>query len=728
MVTLTIDNRQVTVNEGTTILKAAEKLGIEIPTFCYHDKLETVGACRMCLVEVEKTPKLQIACSTVVSEGMVVKTDTPQVARARKGVLEFLLINHPLDCPVCDKGGECELQNVVFKYGSDKSRFVEEKRRYIADPKSRYDDLSIGTNIIRNMNRCILCRKCVRFINEIAGETDLGTFKRGSKTEINVLPDIPLGNPYSGNVVEICPVGALTSKSFRYKIRVWQTKATSSLCSNCADGCNVKIWAKDDRIYRITSRRSDEVDEGFLCDKGRFGFEFVNHPDRLKHPLIKKNGKLTETTWDEAIGFVTSNLKKIKGGAGPDALAGVGSPRLTNEESFLFQKFFRSIIGTNNIDHRVNSKNLLPSPDLNSKTRVFGMTSSISQIENAKLLFVLGCDLEKEHPIINLRVIKAKRKGNMLFAANPASTRLSRFAKDALVYNKGTEVELLKGVIREIIEGKLYDSTKAGFSTNVIEDLRRKIFSFEIHKVSQNTGISAEKIRALANALTKNDKIIILCGTEIIDHSQNVEIIDLLFDLLHLIGQHNNASSGINLLWERCNSQGALDCGVLPDRLPGYASVSEKPGMNFNQMLEAIPQGKVKGMYIAGVDPLIEYPDRNYARNSIEKLNFLVIQDIFLTETAKLADVVLPGVSFAEKDGTFTNMERRVQRLKKAFDPLAGSKADWQIFCMLAKMLGQEFIYTYPRQIFEELVSVSPIYAKMNWNGLGETGMQWEVK
>jgi len=728
MVTLIIDSKQVTVEEGTTILKAAEKLGIEIPTFCYHDKLETVGACRMCLVEVENTPKLQIACATVVSEGMVVKTDTPQVTSARKGILEFLLINHPLDCPVCDKGGECELQNLVFKFGSNKSRFVEEKRRHIADPNARYDDLSIGTHTIRNMNRCILCRKCVRFISEIAGQTDLGTFRRGSKTEINVLPDIPLGNLYSGNVVEICPVGALTSKSFRYKTRVWQIKTTPSICPNCADGCNIKIWAKDERIYRFTSRRNDEVDEGFLCDKGRFGFEFVNIPDRLRHPLIKKNGKLTETTWDEAIEFVASNLRKIKREAGPEALAGVGSPRLTNEEGYLFQKLFRSVIGTNNVDHRVNSKNLLPSPDLNSKIRVFGMTNSISQIENAKLLFVLGCDLEREHPIINLRVIKAKRKGSMLLIANPASTRLSRFTQNELVYKKGTEAELLKGVIREIIERKLYDSTKAGFGTNVIEDLRRKVSPFEIHKVSQNTGSSAEKVRALANDLNRKDSTIILCGTEMIDHPQNVEIIDLLSDLLRLIGQSNNNNSGINLLWENCNSQGALDCGVLPDRLPGYVSVSEKPGMNFNQMLETISQGKVKGMYIAGVDPLIEYPDRNFARSSIEKLNFLVVQDIFLNETAKLADAVLPGVSFAEKEGTFTSVERRVQRLKKAFDPLADSKADWQIFCILAKTMGQEFVYACPRQIFEELVSASPLYAKLNWESLGETGMRWEAE
>lgn len=743
MVTLTIDDKKITVEEGTTILKAAEKLGIEIPTFCFHDKLEFVGACRMCLVEVEKMPKLQIACATTVSEGMVVKTNTPQVATARKGVLEFLLINHPLDCPVCDKGGECELQNHVFKYGSDKSRFVEEKRRFKVDPKSRHDDLPIGPQIIRNMNRCILCRKCVRFMREIAGETDLGTFKRGSKAEINVLPDIPVSNPYSGNVVEICPVGALTSKSFRYKIRVWQTEATPSICPHCGDGCNIKLWSKDDKIYRITSRRNDYVDEGFLCDKGRFGFEFVNHPDRLKHPLIRRNGKLSSVSWDEAIKFVVSQFKKLKEGWGADYLAGVGSSKLTNEENYILQKFFR-VMGTNNIDHRTNSKYLLPSPDLKSKNQVYGMTNSISQLEKAKLIFVLGCDLEKEHPILNLRVMKANKMGSELLLANPVSTRLKRFAHDEFIYKKGTEVSLLNGLARRIIEEKLFDVNKVKLSGNEMEELRNKVWTFDSRKVSQITGIAPEKIKNLVQALGKSESIMILYGKEIISHPENTEVINSLHDLLTLTGHQNKENCGINLLWENCNSQGALDCGVLPDRLPGYVDVSDetsrgkigqiwnvripdKPGLNFNLMLDAIQQGKIKSLYIVGSDPLREYPDRDYVYSALKKLDFLVVQDIFLTETAKLSHVVLPGASFAEKDGTFTNIERRIQKLKKAFDPLGDSKADWEIICKLVQAMGYEFGYASPKQIFEELVKISPIHAKMDWEGLGESGKQREI-
>jgi formate dehydrogenase alpha subunit len=721
MVTLTIDGKQVTVEEGTTILKAAEKLGVEIPTFCFHDKLEAVGSCRMCLVEVEKMWKLQVACATTVAEGMAVKTDTPQVRAARKGVLEFLLINHPLDCPVCDKGGECELQNLVLKYGSDKSRYKEEKRRFMVDPKSKYDDLSIGPQIVRNMNRCILCRKCVRFLSQIAGETDLGTFGRAAKSEISTLPDIPLANPYSGNVVEICPVGALTSKSFRYKTRVWQTEATPSICPHCADGCNIKLWTKDDKIYRITSRRNDHVDEGFLCDKGRFGFEFVNHPDRLTQPLVRKGDGFSPVDWDEAIELVASRFKTIKEGSGAASLAGVGSSKLTNEESYLFQKFIRVVFGTNNIDHRVSSKHLLPGANLDPGKLAYGMTSSIDDIEKAKLILVLGCDLEREHPIVNLRVIKSVGRGNALVVANAKSTRLSRFAQDELVYREGTEAALLGGLLQELGE-----------------DASQTVRS----NPAQTTGIAAEKIRQLAQGLRKAENIIILCGEQIAGHPENTDLLNKLQNLMRLTGHHGKAGCGVNLLWTDCNSQGALDCGVLPDRLPGYADVTDddlrrkveriwnariprERGLDFNQMLEAIHQGKIKAMYIAGADPMSEHPDKEHVRDALERLDFLVVQDIFLSEAAKLAHVVLPGVSFAEKEGTFTNVERRVQRFRRAFEPLGNARADWYTISRFAQVMGHDFDYASAGEIFTELTKVSPIHEGMSWEDLGETGKRW---
>ena len=745
MVNLSIDGKEVTVEEGTTILKAAQKLGIEIPTFCWHDKLEPVGACRMCLVEVEKMSKLQIACDTVVSEGMVVKTNTPQVIKARKGVLEFLLINHPLDCPTCDKGGECDLQNFVFRYGSDKSRFVEEKRRFIVDPKSKLDDLSISPQIIRNMNRCILCRKCVRFINQIAGENDLGTFRRGAKSEINMLPDIPVDNPYSGNVVEICPVGALTSQSFRYKIRVWQTEKVHTICPNCGDGCNITLWAKDDRVYRITSRRNDRVDEGFLCDKGRFGFEFVNDPDRLKSPLIKKNGEFVPCDWDEALDLVADKFKSVMEKSGSDSLAGIGSSKLTNEDNYIFQKFFRVVLGTNNIDHRVDSKNPLPSSNLYKYNQIYFMTNSIAEIENAKLILVFGCDPEKEHPIINLRVMKSARKRNVLVLVNPAKVRLNRFAQDELIYAKGTEVALLNGLAREIIEERLFDPNRVKVSNEEVDRLRQLVSPYDREKIFQITGIAPDKMKSLASSLARAESIIILCGKEIISHPQNKEVIDSLYNLILLTGHWGEKNCGANVLWEHCNSQGTQDCGVLPDRLPGSVYISDesgrkkieevwqaklpdKPGADFNQMLKGIHEDKIKALYIMGEDPQARYPDKNYAESALKKIGFLVVQDVLMTETARLADVVLPGASFAEKEGTFTNVERRVQKLKKAFDPLGNSKADWEIVCLLAQAMGYEFDYLSPRKIFYEIAKVSPIYQNMCYEDIGDTGIQWKLK
>ncbi len=712
MVTLSIDGKQVTVEEGTTILKAAEKLGIDIPTFCYHDKLEAVGACRMCLVEVEKMWKLQVACATPVAEGMMVKTDTPKVKAARKGVLEFLLINHPLDCPVCDKGGECELQNLVFKHGSDRSRYVEEKRRFVVDPKSRYDDLSIGKHIIRNQNRCILCRKCVRFMNEIAGETELGTFGRAAKSEINTLPDIPVDNPYSGNTVEICPVGALTSKSFRYKVRVWQTKTTPSVCSLCADGCNVKLWTKDDKIYRVTSRRNDSVDEGFLCDRGRFGLEFVNHPDRLTQPLVRKNGKLQPVDWDEAIELVASKLQSAKKKSGGGSVAGLGSPNLTNEENYLFQKFFRVVLESNNIDHRVDSEHLLPV--LDSAGKSYGMVNSIADIEKADTILVFGCDLGTEHPIVNLRVIKSARLGNRLILANPKSTRLKRLADSELIYNQGAEVAFLKALEEEIAGSGKGES-------------------------AEQSGIPPEMIKSLAQSLKAAESLLILCGSRIADHPQSAHLLNRLENLIRLTGHQDKQHCGVNLLWRHCNSQGALDCGVLPDRLPGYldladdaarqkvehvwkAKIPARAGLDFNQMLEGVDGGEIKTVYAAGVDPVGGYPHPDRARKAFERLDFLAVQDMFLTDTAKLAQVVLPGVSFAEKEGTFTNLEKRIQRFSRALDPLAECKPDWYVICMLAQAMGHEFDYASPAQIFDELTKVSPVHQRISWAELGESG------
>jgi predicted molibdopterin-dependent oxidoreductase YjgC len=430
---------------------------------------------------------------------------------------------------------------------------------------------------------------------------------------------------------------------------------------------------------------------------------------------------------------------------GNDSLAGIGSSKSTNEDNYIFQKFFRVVLGTSNIDHRVDSENPLPSPDPSNYNQIYTMTNSIAEIENAKLVLIFGCDLEKEHPIINLRAIKSARKGNVLILANSEKTNLNRFARQELIYKKGTEVALLNGLAREIIEGRLFDLNKIEVSKEEIDRLKQLVLPYDEEKVFQITKIAPDKIKSLANSFAKAESIIILCGKEIISHPQNKEVIDSLYNLILLTGHWGRKNCGVNLLWEDCNSQGALDCGVLPDRLPGFVHISDeskrkrieevwkaklpdKPGLSFNQMLKEIHAGKIKAMYIMGENPLEKYPDREYVKSALDKLDFLVVQDISLTQTAKLADVVLPGASFAEKDGTFTNVERRVQRLKRAFDPLENSKADWEIVSLLAQAMGYEFDYLSAKEIFNEIAKVSPIYEHMSYEEIGEVGIQWKLK
>ncbi len=733
---ITIDDKEFEADPGNTILEAAKKAGIEIPTFCWHEKLGVHGGCRLCLVEVDEMPKLQLACATYVCDGMRVKTNSPKVIKARKGVLEFLLINHPLDCPTCDKAGECELQDYVFKYGSDEKRFKEKKRRFTVDSSQTFDDLKIGPQIIRNQNRCIMCTRCIRFIQDIAGEDDLRGFSRGQRSEINSLPQIPISNQYAGNVVELCPVGALTSVAFRYKIRVWLTQKTESICPFCGDGCNLFLWVKDDKIYRITSRRNDKVDEGFLCDRGRLGYDFVNHPERLKTPLLKKNGKLVPVSWEEAFEKIKERFERIKKDNGAEFLAGVSSPNLTNEDNYIFQKFFRTVIGTNNIDHRVDIKNPLPSPDLKSYAGFFGMMDSIEDLENYDLIFILGCDMNVEHPIIALRIRKAYRKNRAsIILANQKKTKLGNIASYELVFKYGTEVFLLGGILNWIIENKAYKADESK-----VTELRDWLKGYSADKVTKITGISKEKIQKTAKKLSKTESFVFLLGRDIIVSQKRARGVFSALNNLTLLLEKGS----LNLLLEHNNSCGALDTGVLPDRLPALlpvdnpeskkrfeifwkAKLPEKPGLDFRRMLEAITQNGLKAMYIMGSDPVREFPDRSFVLEALNKLDFLVVQDIFLTETAKIADVVLPGSSFAEKDGTFTSCERRVQKLKKGFEPLYSSKADWEIICKLANYWGADFDYSQAKDITSEIEKVVPYYSGCRYDEIDNEGKRTDL-
>jgi NADH-quinone oxidoreductase subunit G len=405
-VTLTIDGKSITVPKGTTVLEAALQNGIHIPTFCWHPKLKSVGACRMCYVEIEKMAKLQVSCATEAVEGMVVHTDSDNVKQGRRAIIEFILLNHPLDCPTCDKGGECDLQDLTFAHGYDDSRFDFRKSRFVDEGStSTFDDVRIGPEIVLNRNRCILCYKCVRANKEAFGEYDLGAYERGNITQINSAPGEKVDNPFSGNLVEICPVGALTNSDWRYKIRVWLTKTTPSLCNFTSSGTNTLFYKEDhqNKIFRTTSRRNDDIDDGWLPDVTRYGYQIVNSPDRLRVPLIKKEGKQVEATWDEALDLIHKHFTEISDKMGSVCIGGLASPSLDNKSLYAFSKFFRTVLNSNNVDFRSDYR-MLP-PDAETVfSRLCSRPFKIADIDDSDVVFVFGSDLLREHPNEYLRI------------------------------------------------------------------------------------------------------------------------------------------------------------------------------------------------------------------------------------------------------------------------------------------------------------------------------------
>ena len=731
---ITIEGKKVAFKPGQTILEAALEAGFIIPTYCWHPKLEPVGACRICFVEVEKSPKLVVSCSTPAAGGQMVWIDSEKAKKGRAGVTEFLLINHPLDCPTCDKGGECDLQDISWKNGGDASRFEEQKYRFIVDRNSTFDDLSIGPMIVRNQNRCIHCYKCVRFNKEIAGEGDLGAFQRGYHTEINSIGPVGIANEYCGNTVEICPVGALTAKDWRYKIRVWLTQKTASVCNQCSDGCNTTLWSSAQQLYRITSRRNDAVDEGWICNKGRYNYQLVNHPERLKKPLIRRNGRFEEASWDEALEYARTQLAKIQDEMGADLIGGMTSPALSNEDNYVFQRFFRQVIGTNNIDFRVRfGKSAPPSELFKEAVRI-----QMKELEQAKAILILGMDPNREHPILNLRLHKARgRNGAGLFVAHSRGVKLGEWAGGQAVYQPGTELAFLNSIMAVLLNEKgLKEVSKEAAG------LGKKLAEWGPEKAKAQTGVNPSQVKEWAKSWAAAGEFTVLLGREIVFHSQREEILKTCRLLSYLINGPALSAKKVNLLFEEGNSQGTADVGCLPDVLPGYRKVggptedfndgwgavrlSDKVGRDVFAMLSAARERKLSALVVMGQDILFSFPDYYFARQALEAVNFLVVIDQFMTQTAGLAHVVLPAAAFVEKEGTYTNWERRVQCFRRAYRPLGEARPEWQIIADLADRMGHSFNLHSAEGVFNELASMVPNYSGLSYGNLTGDGKVWE--
>ncbi len=668
LVKLTIDGQEVSVPPGTTVLDAAAKLGIEIPTFCYYAKLVSIGACRMCLVEVERMRGFQTACTTVVQEGMVVRTDTPAVVKARKGSLEFLLTNHPLDCPVCDKGGECDLQDHVFAFGNTVSRFIEEKRQ-------KQKALPLSSFVIKDEERCVICRRCVRFLEEWADDVELDFYERGSRTVVSTFPGRQLESPFSGNVIDLCPVGALTSIPFRFAARTWELKRVPGICTLCGAGCNLTFDSKANKLLRVVGRENPAVNDQWLCDRGRFGYDYVRSPERLTTPMIRRNGKLEPASWEEALSFVGQRLQEIVRTANPDVVAAVGSARASNETNYLLQKWARSVVGTNNVDFAGR-------PDDGVRP-----LSAVDAPLRAGTIVLVGVDTLGDAPMVELFIRRAAlTKGTRVIAIGPKRPTASRYGV-WLKCQAGTEPAVLAGLLHLLARDNRVESGKRA-------DLAARTEDYKPRHIAEISGVEAEALRQAADWLAEGGSPLVLYG----DGMTAKSVLAGLRNVVAVLGGE------AAYLTPHPNAWGALLMGMAPDRYPGGASVedtkardsfgkrwgarlSPRPGFALEEMLSGAREGTVQAMFVLESDLVTEAPG---ARNSLETLRFLVVQDQFLTPTAELADVILPSAAPAESDGTFVNLAERLQLIRQAVYPPKGVRPGWDIIARLAEGMQQD--------------------------------------
>ena len=652
LVALTVDGKKLTAPAGTLLIEACKSAGIEVPSFCYYPNLSLCGACRMCVVKVEKMPKLQTACTTVVGEGMVVTTDSEEVRQARKATVEILLGNHPLDCPVCDAGGECELQDMTFSYGAAESRFME--------AKNHKEEQQWSPVVFFDRPRCILCFRCVRVCGEAMDVWALGVQNRGVSSIIAPNKEDHLECEECGMCIDICPVGALTSGAYRYKTRPWEMKHVGTICTHCSDGCKTTLGVRRADtgmdIVRGDNRDKSGTNGDFLCIKGRYAFDFANHEDRLKQPLIRKDGKLTPATWEEAFELIGKKFAEVRDKDGGEAIGVVGSTRTTNEEAYLLSKFARVVLRTNNVDHHRTAD--FPALALQLRGKAVA-TASMSDVFTAPAILLIGNDPTEQHPLLayqirnNVRLHRAK-----LYAINSESIKLRRQASEFVQIAAGAESHVA--------------SFLAGDDGAV-----EKIVTEATNK---------EAWIALRAKLRAEENLIIILGSEI----RGKNIASLV--------KFGSAISGARFicLADYANSRGAADMGLYPDLLPGYQPASsigrfdeewgalpQAAGLDFAGMVEAGKAGRLKALYVVGSNPV--------GRNEIDPFafsnSFVVVQDMFLTETAVVADVVLPAANAYEKSGTVTNTCGDVQLAKKAGE-VSGTKPDFDMIVRIADAMG----------------------------------------
>ena len=725
-VRLTIDGTTVAVPKGTLVIEAARRVGVMIPHFCYHPKLKPDANCRMCLVEVEKMPKLQTACSTPVAEGMAVRTATTTVDDAHKSVLEFILANHPLDCPVCDQGGKCDLQDFSHQYTPTTSRFTETKRIF---PKEYFSPL-----IETQMNRCVQCLRCVRYCDEIMDVKALAPVGRGTMTEIKHFGPHELDCEFCGGCIQICPVGAITSRLSMYEYRPWMLKRADTICTFCGDGCRITVQTKENELIEVNSSHGAGRNNGDLCARGFFGFHASTHAGRLTQPLIRRDGVLVQATWEDALEYVAEQALRVKLASGPDAFGGLITSRCTNEDLYVFQKFMRQVIGTNRIDSSARYGHLSAVRALRRVQGTHRWTIAFEDIVAANAILLVGTNITETSPITGLKVKEAVKKHQAslvtIESLEPAVDTLSNIANLATQHfstHPGQIGNHVLGLIKAVIDGNLVDAGLAEQAPAFVQRLTAALEPISWDRLETATGHGRSQWAETAKLLAAAKRVVILVGNGVLRHPGGEGTTTNLLDLLILLGKLNQPGCGLGPLAEENNDQGAVEMGAVPEFLPGPAPINDQsardrlssawreelprtPGIPLTEMLADANKGALKALLVIGENPVGTLPSAAQAKEAFAKLELLVCQELFLTETAAMAHVVLPACSYVEKDGTFTNSEGHVQAVRQAINPIGDSRPDWEMLSAISVLMGSPLEYGDAREILKEIRSVIPGY------------------
>ncbi len=757
LVKVTINGRTIEVPKGTLITDASRMADTHVPVFCSHQKLPPLGACRICVVEVGMPkldanrqpvtgpdgqpeiawmPKVQTGCTTPVADGMHVRTASPAAEKARKGVMEFLLVNHPLDCPVCDEGGECQLQDLAFAFGADSSRMNDHKRTFESE--------DLGPIVKKEANRCIVCLRCVRYCDEVMGEDALTAHQRGVHTEISSFNRQPLACEQCGNCIEVCPVGALTALPYRFKARPWDLRQHLTICPWCSNGCSVRVGVRGMEILRARGTEYRGVNGEYLCVRGRFGHDWVNSADRLTAPLVRSGGQLAASTWDGTVAWVAARLREIVAQHGAGSVAFLGGEKLNVEEQYLFQKLARQVLGTNHVDARTRFTARVPGAAMLKATGGGRPGPSFEDLYTAQEALVLFEDLQGESPFAQASLIRGQhQQGVHLTVAHPRRVKLARpkFKGEWLGSKPGRELALLNALTKAALDLGDAPSAPAEVAAG-LPALKGALAAITPDKAEAETGVTWAAIAAAAKRLREASRKVVLFGRGVLEHPQAPALLQAIENLAWATGALTAERSCVMALGSQNGSQGALDAGLAPDVLPGWANVADAAarepfekqwggalpagaGMTAPEILQAAAEGRVKALWIVSDEWLRSAPDRALAEKALAQAELVVVNELFLTDTARSADAVFPVAAYAEKEGVVVNAERRLQKSNRVLSPRRGAKADWEVFQLVAQALGATWRYRTAEDVWREVQRLVPAWQGLGWATMMPLGPQW---